>query len=725
MVTEANDTQTSYNIFSDIFLNFYNLYFPIVTIKLNRNTQKIEPWMSKGLLVSRLNKIKLSTLHSKDPTPENREKFKKYRNLYNSLIRISRKLFYDEEFQKHSSNLKKTWQLIQDVIRSGGVNKDPISEIFVSGISYTSPIDIATKLNEFFISAPTAIVNELPATDFPTPKFNTPLNFNLTDSPVTQSEIIEATSQLQNKTSEDLFGVSMSFIKNCIQLISKPLHDIIYKSFESGVVPSQLKIAKVVPIYKGGDRLSPDNYRPISLLPNFSKIVEKIVCNRLTLFLESNNLLSPNQYGFRKEHSTIHPLLHFMNNLTRATNAKKYSVAIFCDLRKAFDTVDHKILISKLNAIGVRGTALKWFVDYLNNRKQFVYIDGVASPLLDIIIGVPQGSILGPLLFIIYINELPLYTSLLNYLFADDTTLQLSHDNPQTLITLVNAEFKKVTDFFKSHRLALHPQKTKFMLFNFKGDQSPQIFINNNVGDDNDPNLLFPIECINLSEKPTVRFLGVLIDPTLTFKSHISNLESKLSRALFFLRKARNVLNQKALKYIYYSLFHSHLIYAVQIYSSTNPNLLKQIYIKQKNAIRILSNAKYNDHTEPLFKNLKILPFPQLCEFFRIQFMQRYVQNFLPSSFDNTWITNRIRRGDEAQIQLRDDDDLHIPGARTKQLSFHPLVLFPKTWETFPNEYVKFLRNKLEFNAELKKHFLDQLSNVPICNRLLCPVCHL
>ena len=517
----------------------------------------------------------------------------------------------------------------------------------------------------------------------------------------------------------------MSFIKSCIHSITVPLYHIIYKSFATGVVPSQLKIAKVIPIYKNGDRLLPDNYRPISLLPNFSKIVEKIVCNRLSHFLESNNLLTPNQYGFRKEHSTIHPLMQFMNNLTRATNLKQYSVAIFCDLRKAFDTVDHKILISKLSAIGVRGVALNWFIDYLKNRKQFVYIDGVASPLMDIILGVPQGSILGPLLFIIYINELPLYTSLLNYLFADDTTLQYSHENLNDLISLVNSEFKKVTDFFKSHRLALHPQKTNFMIFNFKGGQFPQIFINNNIGDSHDPALLTPITCVNSLEKPVVKFLGVLIDPSLTFKFHITNVVSKLSRALFFLRKAKNFLNYKALKFIYYSLFHSHLIYAIQIYSSTNPNLLKQIFIKQKGAIRILSNAKYNDHTEPLFKKQKILPFPQLCEFFRVQFMQRYVQNFLPISFINTWVTNRARRGDDASIQLRDDDDFHIPRARTTLVSYHPLVLLPKTWESFPNGYIKFLRNKIEFNSELKKHYLDQLSNEPICNRLLCPVCHL
>ena len=201
-----------------------------------------------------------------------------------------------------------------------------------------------------------------------------------------------------------------------------------------------------------------DNYRPISLLSCYSKIIEKIVCSRLTSFLDTNNLITNSQYGFRKKHSTLHPLIHFQNFISTALDKKQHAVAIFCDLRKAFDTVDHRILLTKLRKLGVRGAELLWFQNYLQNRKQIVCVNGSNSLLLSILIGVPQGSILGPLLFLIYINDLPLCSELLALLFANDTTLLLAGENLDELIVKVNVELQKVTDFFRSHKLALHPE---------------------------------------------------------------------------------------------------------------------------------------------------------------------------------------------------------------------------------------------------------------------------
>jgi retron-type reverse transcriptase len=198
-------------------------------------------------------------------------------------------------------------------------------------------------------------------------------------------------------------------------------------SFNTGTVPSQLKIAKVIPVYKSGDRRMVENYRPISLLNVFSKIFEKVVHNRLTTFLNINNIISPSQFGFRKSHSTVHPLTLFINSIGQALNEKRHSIAIFCDLKKAFDTVDHNILLKKLAKIGVSEAALKWFKSYLSDRYQYVSIGSSASNLCSIKIGVPQGSILGPLLFLIYINDLPKISNLLNFLYADDTTLLSSH----------------------------------------------------------------------------------------------------------------------------------------------------------------------------------------------------------------------------------------------------------------------------------------------------------
>ena len=209
--------------------------------------------------------------------------------------------------------------------------------------------------------------------------------------------------------------------------------------------------------------------------------------------------------------------------------------------------------------------------------------------------------------------------------------------------------------------------------------------------------------CVNDLAEPKIKFLGVHIDPFLTFKDHIQHLNSNLTTGLFFLRCVKNVLNEKALKSLYYSLIHCHIIYAIHVYSSAADGLLKTIFKKQKVALRIITNSQYNAHTEPLLKKLRILQFPQLCDFFKIQFMHSFKQEFLPTSFNETWQTNRIRRNDLAEIELRNDDLLAIPFARTKFCERLPLTSFPKIWTNFPSEEIKFIRNKIEFNEKFKK----------------------
>jgi hypothetical protein len=510
--------------------------------------------------------------------------------------------------------------------------------------------------------------------------------------------------------------------------ILKPFHHIVLSSLSTGVVPSQLKIAKVIPIFKSGDQAALDNYRPISLLSNFSKILEKVVGNRLTSYLENNELLSPSQFGFRKGRSTMHPLVHFMNTVSTALNKKHHSIAIFCDLRKAFDTVDHEILLKKLKKMGVGGVELEWFRNYLCDRKQFVFIDGNCSPLLSILLGVPQGSILGPLLFLIYINDLPLASELLSSLFADDTMLLKSGPNIEELTTLVNTEFQKVVQYFRANKLALHPNKTQFLLFTHSlaaKENPPEIYINNNDVGMQDPSKLILIPNINVkSPVPAVKFLGIFIDPALNFKYHIEKMTRKLATALFFMRNAKNFLNMEALRSLYYSIFHSVIVYGIHVWSSTANSNLHGIILKQKAAVRTICGSRYNDHTEPLFKLQKILPIEYLLDFFALQFMQHYQQGFLPSIFDDTWPPASLRRDEDFHMNLRNNDDLAVPFARLNLTERQPLTHFPKVWLNFQNENIKFIRNKLEFKKKLKEHFLSQLKDLVICDRLLCPQCH-
>jgi len=460
-----DSAQLSYNFFHENFLTIFNLYFPLNVKTVNKNTHALQPWMSKGILISRLHKIKLCKESLKNPSPESILAYKVYRNLYNTIVKASRKTYFEKEFIKHQSDLKKTWQTLRKAINFTKKNeKTPIQTLLNNNVSTSDPLEIASIFNNFFANVPNNVVKDIHPTDTPPPSsppkdcFFTLLNEN---EFLSNSTVIEAIKSLASKNTADPDGISSNFVKKFALLLSEPLKLIFTKSFHTGVVPTQLKTAKIIPLYKSGDSQQPTNYRPIALLSTFAKILEKIVYKKLSTFIENNNILSHQQFGFRKNHLPVHPMLHFYDYISQTLERKKFTVAIFCDLQKAFDCVNPDLLLSKLQKIGIDDLTFSWFRSYLTNRFQFVSIGDQSSPLCIINCGVPQGSILGPLLFLLYINDLPLCSNFLTLLFADDTTLLLSSDNLNDLIVNVNTELQKVQHFFRYHKMALHSKKTK------------------------------------------------------------------------------------------------------------------------------------------------------------------------------------------------------------------------------------------------------------------------
>ena len=257
-----------------------------------------------------------------------------------------------------------------------------------------------------------------------------------------------------------LFSISISLLKTLKGVLSTLLQLLFNCSFSTGMVPDQFKVARVVPIHKKGSSCLASNYRPISLLSIFNKLIQKLMYNRIVSFLEKFSILHNNQFGFRSKHSTIHALLLLTDKIQRSIENGTYSCGIFLDLCKAFYTVNHKILLPKLEYYGIRGAANDCFASYLSNRRQFVSLFGTDSDYQTVTRGVPQGSVLGPLLFLLYINDMPKCPNILEFhLFADDTNLFLNNPNILNLETKLNVELEKMSQWIFANKLSLNIEK--------------------------------------------------------------------------------------------------------------------------------------------------------------------------------------------------------------------------------------------------------------------------
>jgi hypothetical protein len=329
---------------------------------------------------------------------------------------------------------------------------------------------------------------------------------------------------------------------------------------------------------------------------------------------------------------------------------------------------------------------------------------------------------------LLYINDLPESTRLTPFLFADDTTLTASGKNLNELIAFVNLEFQKVVEYFRSNKMLLHEKKTKVMIFHpsfskFNTMQCDIFIDNNNLNSTFNPNLRSKLGCVDhFDNNPTIKFLGINFDPFLSFKNHIAQIASKISHSLFVLRTVKNLLSEDMLKLLYFSTIHCHLIYGIEAWGCAPRAHLNMLILKQKQAVRLITNSKYNQHTEPLFKSTKISPLLDLIEMSKLKFMHSCTFNTLPASFERTWLTVAEHRGN-GDHQLRNDDDYYIPLSKNNTTSRLPLINFPLTWNEFPDTSIKLERKKNTFTKKLKSYFLDLIPAIPTCSRANCPSC--
>ena len=502
-------------------------------------------------------------------------------------------------------------------------------------------------------------------------------------------------------------------------LVVVPLCRIINLSFSTGVFPDVLKVAKVIVLHKGGSTQDVNNYRPISLLSIFDKIIEKLMHERLYNFLELNDVLFLNQFGFRKKHSTAHSLIEITEQIKETIDKGKFGCGIFIDLKKAFDTVNHQILLTKLEHYGVRGSLLQWFESYLTNRKQYVFLNGVSSDTMLMTCGVPQGSVLGPLLFLLYINDLPNISDKLKFfLFADDTNIYYESDDLKTLEKVVNHELKSLSLWLNLNRLALNVGKTNFVIF-----RSSKMPMNHNV------TLILNRKAI--SQKDHVKYLGVLMDQHLTWKYQITNVSKKISRGVGILGKLRTFVNLDILINIYYCLVYSHLTYGIEAWGSASKTETEKLLILQKKAVRILTGNQYFQifgepagplpSSEPLFIRLGFLKFDEIFKFTISKFVYSTLCELSPQVFSNwfTYVHDVHSHATRSSTNIISDNyfdtgivessySLYISGSRLVMYGDRLVKVYgSRIWNKIPF-FIQDATSLVTFKQKLKQHFLSQ-----------------
>ena len=431
-----------------------------------------------------------------------------------------------------------------------------------SGTETRNKKDVSNAMNNFFCTIGRDLAdkiqlaaNPLLSGEFVVNKDKAKFNFKT----IELNDIRDAFAKVKTTKSFGVDNISSYFLKLALPYIENSLAFLFNTSIETSQFPDSWKVARITPIFKEGDKTEKSNYRPISVLPVISKLFEKLVFNQLYHYMKENSLFTFDQSGFLRLHSTLTCLLKMSDDWYNGLDLSKLVGLVFIDLKKAFDTVDHDILCKKLELYGVQQRELSWFRSYLSNRKQFCRVNGVDSNVAEIEVGVPQGSCLGPLLFLIYINDLPQAVQDSSVtMYADDTSLcHQSHDLTQ-LNEAINSDLKKLETWLNGNKLSLNVAKTHSMLISTK--QKGSSLRSRNEA------LELKIRENELEVVQKTKYLGVQIDCNLDWKEQIKAVSTKVSRAIGFLRHAKSFLPVASLKTLYTGIVEPHFRYCCSVW---------------------------------------------------------------------------------------------------------------------------------------------------------------
>ena len=684
--TNDNDWYTA---FISQIVKYYNECFPLVIVSRKRSKDK--PWITTGLKISVRHNYRLYKKSIRVGTTLAKNTYERYNKLLRRSIRNAQDNYYKELFTNKKNSVYNMWKTLGVIVNPGKKRKGhDINKISSNGKMITNKNQIANIINEHFCSVGDRLVEGLPN--------NLNLNFKqyLPDPilnsfflrPILREEIIKEIKLLNPRKSSGPDKIPVKLIQLCPEIFADNLAIIYNKAIESAVYPDDMKIARVVALFKKGERHSADNYRPISLLSCINKLFEKLVCKQLLAYCEANNIFYDFQFGFRKRYSTSHALIETVDSIRRLVDEGNYVMGLFVDLTKAFDTVNHEILLYKMNNYGIRGHANNFFGSYLSNRKQYMSVNGTESKLSSINCGVPQGSVLGPILFLLYINDI--YRALKDCkinLFADDTCVFVSDPSMKDLMTKSKNQLSNLYKWCVSNKLTMNSTKTCYIIFHTKNKRK---YLNITKMETTD---------ICIERVFSVKYLGVILDSLLTWKDHINYVCGKLLKYFGIFNHIKTFVSKSIARQLYFAFVYSTISYGIEVYGSCCQTLLTKVQVIQNRLLKLLLRMDRMSSTNFVHKYLHLLKVKDIYSINILCFTNNCMLGQCPGIFQDYF---KLRE----QIYEFRQVSLYIPRFRTEQGSLRADIQGAKLWNNLTDEIKKY-RYQLNFRKHLAKHLIN------------------
>lgn len=663
-----------------------------------KTVAKRKQWITKGILISRKKKIWLNEIRKDDPTGIINNYFKKYNRIYKKTIRIAKRKGYEERINRAKNKSKMAWQIIKEETNQANAKvRKPIVLVDCNREKISDPMRVAENFNENFVKAPEALVHS-EGFDDREPSYRPAFSEELVLYPCDLEELTRIVKNRKNTFSSGVDGLPDEIMKEIFPSIAHVVLDIVNHSLQQGVFPDCLKIAKVIPLHKKGSKTDPMNYRPLSNLSFFSKIIETVMRNRLVGFLEAFGLLSRAHHGFVNNRSTTTAVSNYIWQISKTLDEGIPVAGLFIDQKRGFDVIDRTVLINKLHQYGVRGTALKWFKSYLTNRGQMVQVDseittgGIKeikcnrSNIRNTEIGLQQGTVLSPILFLIYIDSLAKkFGPEKAAIFADDANFIISKTEMENLQENSDSVCEQINGWFKENKLILNKEKTAAIIFNLGNAAHRPTHID------------IKLDGSQIAIEEHTKFLGIHVDRRLNWNLQINDLTKRLNSALYMMRQLKGKVSTPTMLTLYYGKFQSLMKYGCVVWGQgTGWN---QVFIAQKKAIRIINGKEWDEaghpiSCKPIFQKLGIMTFPSLYAYECIAFVVSneldLINDFQPFSSTHNYNTRH-----NARIRL----PLHRTVALEKCVQYQGCKLLNK----LPSELLEGSSTPLKLN-KIKKY---------------------